>query len=76
MLENHYLYKVKQTLFNKGKEETFDISCTVIIRCEAGKILFTTKNYNRDIVAWITRLEDLYNQKSKLLYSYMHQMRA
>jgi hypothetical protein len=25
---------VKQTLFNKGKEEIVDISCTVVIRCE------------------------------------------
>ena len=38
MFENHYLYKVTQTLFNKGKEEMVNVSCTVIIRCEASKI--------------------------------------
>ena len=37
--ENHYLYKVMQTQFNKGSEETINISCTVKILCEAGKIL-------------------------------------
>ena len=38
MLENHYLYKVKQNLFNKGKEEIVNVSCTVVIRCDASKI--------------------------------------
>ena len=39
MLENHYLYKVEQSHFNKGNEENINISCVVVIRCEAGKIL-------------------------------------
>ena len=59
MFENYYDYKVKQTLFNKGKEEIVDISCTVIIRCEAGKsfrvliIILSLPNQYSDVVAII-----------------------
>ena len=40
-LENHYRYKVMQSHFNSGDKESIDVSCKVVIRCEAGKM---TKN--------------------------------
>ena len=73
-LENHYLYKVKQTLFNKGKEETVDISCIVAIRCDAGKILLmyiTNLSQKRTVfkilllrLHYIISLVNLYNNQN------------
>ena len=37
--ENHYKYKAKQSHFDKENEETIEISCDLLVKCEAGELI-------------------------------------
>ena len=39
IFENHYKYKAKQSHFDKENEETIEISCDVLVICDAGELI-------------------------------------
>ena len=39
IFENSYKYKAKQSHFDKENEETVEISCDVMVTCDAGELI-------------------------------------